>query len=189
MLHARPTELPEVLVIEPRLFSDERGVFFESWKEPAYQALGLTLPFVQDNVSHSVQGTLRGLHFQEPTAQGKLVQVLAGEVFDVAVDIRRGSPRYGQWMGMLLDATSGRQLWIPPGFAHGFYVTSERASFLYKCTALYTPAHERTIRWNDPRLAIRWPIASGQLPIVSGKDAAAPSLDESDQLPRYVNPA
>jgi dTDP-4-dehydrorhamnose 3,5-epimerase len=179
------TELPEVLLLEPKIWRDDRGAFLELWKEPAYAALGIAQGFVQDNLSHSARGTLRGLHFQEPTPQGKLVQVLTGSVFDVVVDVRRGSPRFGRWAGVALDGERAQQLWIPPGFAHGFYVTSEQASFLYKCTALYTPAHERSLRWNDPALAIRWPIVSSTTPLVSPKDAAAPTLAESELLPRY----
>jgi dTDP-4-dehydrorhamnose 3,5-epimerase len=175
------TEVPGVFLVEPRLFSDARGTFFEVWKDETYRELGLTAPFVQDNVSHSVKGTLRGLHFQEPTAQGKLVQVLHGAVFDVAVDVRRGSPTFGRHVDVMLDAESARQLWIPPGFAHGFYVTSEHATFLYKCTAPYSPAHERAIRWDDPALGIRWPLDGA--PLLSGKDADAPLLADAPVLP------
>jgi dTDP-4-dehydrorhamnose 3,5-epimerase len=185
MVKVTPTELPEILVLEPRVFRDERGAFFETWKESTYRGVGVALAFVQDNVSHSVRGTLRGLHFQEPTAQGKLVQVLSGAVWDVAVDVRRGSPTHGRWVGLELDGENARQLWIPPGFAHGFYVLSERATFLYKCTAPYAPTHERSIRWDDPALAIRWPIPSGQRPLVSPKDGAAPTLADSETLPQY----
>ena len=184
-MNATPTALPEVLVLEPRIFRDERGAFFEIWKEASYRELGIALPFVQYNVSHSVRGTLRGLHFQEPTAQGKLVQVLAGAVWDVAVDVRRGSPRFGRHVGLELDGEQARQLWIPPGFAHGFYVLSERATFLYKCTAAYAPAHERSIRWDDPGLGIPWPIPAGSRPLLSPKDAAAPTLADSEILPAY----
>ena len=184
-MNVQALELPELLVIEPRVFRDERGAFMETWKQPAYAAVGIDAAFVQDNVSHSVKGTLRGLHFQEPTAQGKLVQVLDGVVFDVAVDVRRGSPSFGRWVGIELDGETARQLWIPPGFAHGFYVLSARASFVYKCTALYTPTHERTIRWDDPALGIRWPIAPGDAPKLSPKDATAPTLQHSEVLPTY----
>jgi dTDP-4-dehydrorhamnose 3,5-epimerase len=183
-----PTDLPEILLLEPRVFRDDRGAFFEVWKDPVYRELGIRDPFVQDNVSHSVRGTLRGLHFQEPTAQGKLVQVLDGTVYDVAADVRRGSPTFGRWVGVELDGDSARQLWIPPGFAHGFLVTSARATFLYKCTALYSPAHERSIRWNDPLLAISWPLegATGwRAPLLSAKDADAPLLLDAEVLPTY----
>ena len=179
------TDLPEVLVLEPRVWKDARGAFSEVWKDETYRALGILGPFVQDNLSHSVKGTLRGLHFQEPSAQGKLVQVLAGSVWDVAVDVRRGSPTFGRSIGIELDGESARQLWIPPGYAHGFLVLSERASFLYKCTAAYSPAHERSIRWDDPGLAIRWPLSAGQRPLLSPKDAAAPLLSEAEVLPRH----
>lgn len=185
-MNAGPTDLPEVLRIEPRIFTDSRGSFSEVWKDAPYAALGMTLPFVQDNMSHSVKGTLRGLHFQEPTAQGKLVQVMAGTVWDVAVDVRRGSPTFGKWVGFELDATRLHQLWIPPGFAHGFLVLSEHATFLYKCTAHYSPQHERSIRWDDPALAIAWPLTPGQKPLLSGKDAEAPTLAEAPMLPSFT---
>jgi dTDP-4-dehydrorhamnose 3,5-epimerase len=184
-MNVRPTELREVLLFEPRLFEDDRGTFIEAWKQSAYAPHGAGGPFVQDNVSHSVRGTLRGLHFQEPDAQGKLVQVLSGKVYDVAVDVRRGSPSFGRHVGVELDGDSMHQLWIPPGFAHGFYVLSERATFFYKCTTPYAPQHERSLRWDDPALAIRWPIASGEKPLVSAKDAAAPLLADAPMLPRY----
>jgi len=183
------TELPEVLLLEPRVFRDARGVFFEVWKEESYRALGIPGPFVQDNVSHSVKGTLRGLHFQEPSAQGKLVQVLDGKVWDVAVDVRQGSPSFGRSVGVELCGQSARQLWIPPGYAHGFLVLSERACFLYKCTAAYSPTHERSVRWDDPALAIRWPLLPGQRPLLSPKDAEAPLLSEAEVLPRYQSDA
>ena len=184
-MNVRPTELPEVLLLEPRVFRDARGAFSEVWKASVYEELGIRGPFVQDNVSHSVRGTLRGLHFQEPTAQGKLVQVLSGRVWDVAVDVRRGSPSFGRWVGVELDGDNARQLWVPAGFAHGFLVLSERASFLYKCTAAYSPAHERSIRWDDPGLAIRWPL-EGAAPLLSPKDAIAPTLADSEILPSYT---
>lgn len=175
-----PTRLPEVLIVEPRVFPDQRGHFYEMWVEERYRKAGICGPFLQDNVSRSVHGTLRGLHFQEPKAQGKLVTVLTGKIFDVAVDIRRDSPRFGQWVGLELDADHPRQLWIPPGFAHGFCVTSERADFLYKCTEYYSPATEGAIRWNDPNLAIDWPVPN---PVLSEKDAVAPLLSEAQTLP------
>jgi dTDP-4-dehydrorhamnose 3,5-epimerase len=177
-----PTALPGVLVIAPRIFADERGRFLETYHAERYAAAGLPARFVQDNYSRSQRGTLRGLHFQEPTAQGKLVQVLRGSVFDVAVDIRRGSPTFGRWFGLELDGESMTQLWIPPGFAHGFCVTSDEADFVYKCTAPYAPAHERAIRWDDAQLGIRWPV---ERPLLSPKDAAAPSLAEAPVLPDY----
>ena len=167
-----PTAIPDVLLIEPKVFGDERGFFFESFNERAFrEATGVTLPFVQDNHSKSARGVLRGLHYQTLQAQGKLVRVVAGEVFDVAVDIRRNSPTYGQWVGEILSGDNKRQLWVPPGLAHGFMVLSESAEFLYKTTDYYAPAHECCIAWNDPTLAIIWPDL-GSPPLLSAKDAA-----------------
>jgi dTDP-4-dehydrorhamnose 3,5-epimerase len=168
-----PTALPEVVRIVPRVHEDARGFFLESWNARAFAAAGYPLAFVQDNHSRSTRGTLRGLHYQVGAdAQGKLVRVVVGEVFDVAVDLRRGSPTRGRWVGERLSAANRRMLWIPPGFAHGFYVVSEAAELLYKCTALYAPAAERTVAWNDPDLAIGWPLVDGEPPVVSVKDAA-----------------
>lgn len=171
------TAIANVLLIEPKVFGDERGFFFESFNERAFrEATGVTLPFVQDNHSKSARGVLRGLHYQTQQAQGKLVRVVAGEVFDVAVDIRSNSPTYGQWVGEVLSGDNKRQLWVPPGLAHGFLVLSESAEFLYKTTDYYAPAHERCIAWNDPTLAIAWPTIS-VAPQLSEKDAAgAPFL-------------
>ena len=168
-----PLSLPEVLLIEPAVFGDARGYFFESYRAERYGAAGIALPFVQDNVSLSRRGVLRGLHYQHPNPQGKLVQVLRGSVFDVAVDLRRASPTFGRWSGAELSSENHRQLWIPPGFAHGFAVTSDEALFVYKCTAPYDARAERCIRWDDPALGIDWPVAGPQL---SPKDAAAPLL-------------
>ena len=167
------TELPGVLIIEPRAVSDARGFFVESWSEERYAAAGITGPFVQDNVSLSPRGVLRGLHFQWPRPQGKLVSVLRGEVFDVVVDVRAGSPTFGRWLGATLSAADKRQLWIPPGFAHGFQVLSEEALFAYKCTDYYAPECEHAIAWNDPELGIAWPNPE---PILSERDRAAPAL-------------
>ncbi len=168
-----PTALGDVVRIVPRVHGDERGFFLESWNARAFAAAGYDLTFVQDNHSRSTRGTLRGLHYQVGTAtQGKLVRVLLGEVFDVAVDLRHGSPTRGRWVGEWLSARNHVMLWIPPGFAHGFYVTSDAAEVAYKCTALYAPAAERTLAWNDPELAIEWPLLDGQPPVVSAKDAA-----------------
>ena len=175
--------LPGVLLLEPRIFGDERGFFLETFNVERYSEVGLTLPFVQDNLSRSRKGTLRGLHFQQPQAQGKLVQVLAGAVWDVVVDVRRGSPTFGRWLGLELSAENRFQLWVPPGFAHGFCVLSESADFFYKCTALYAPQHERALRWDDPELGIRWPI---DRPTLSAKDAAAPLLSDATVLPDYL---
>jgi dTDP-4-dehydrorhamnose 3,5-epimerase len=179
------TDLPGCLLIEPRVFADARGSFFESWNKAAYAEAGLDLHFVQGNVSTSVRGVLRGLHYQWPHPQGKLVSVLEGEVFDVAVDIRRGSPHFGRWTAAILSADNHRQLWIPEGFAHGFVTLSERATFAYQCTALYDRVADAGVRWNDARLAIDWPVAE---PLLSDKDAVAPFLDEiaADRLPETV---
>jgi dTDP-4-dehydrorhamnose 3,5-epimerase len=165
--------LPDVLLFEPARLTDARGHFEETYSARRYAEFGVTGPFVQDNVSWSGARVLRGLHYQEPNAQGKLVGVLVGEAFDVAVDIRVGSPTFGRWVGEQLSATNGRQLWIPPGFAHGFVVTGAEALFAYKCTGYYDAASERSLRWDDPALGITWPVAD---PILSAKDAAAPLL-------------
>jgi len=177
------TPLPEVLLLEPKVFGDARGFFLETYHAQRYEAHGIPAHFVQDNLSRSVKGTLRGLHFQEPNPQGKLVQVLAGAVWDVAVDIRTGSPTFGQWVAFELSAENKHQLWIPSGFAHGFCVLSESADFSYKCTDFYNPAAERSVAWADPTLAIPWPV---EAPLLSVKDAAAPRLLEAPLLPRYA---
>jgi dTDP-4-dehydrorhamnose 3,5-epimerase len=171
-----PTELPGVLIVEPRVFGDERGFFFEAYQAQRYAEAGIRGPFVQDNVSRSARSILRGLHYQHPHAQGKLVSVLAGSVFDVAVDVRRGSATFGKWVGVELSDQNRRQLWIPAGFAHGFCVTSESADFAYKCTDFYAPDCEHTILWNDPRIGIRWPV---EQPRLSPKDAAGKPLDQA----------
>jgi dTDP-4-dehydrorhamnose 3,5-epimerase len=178
------TELPEVVVIEPQIFGDPRGYFLESWSQARYHAAGLPESFVQDNLSSSRRGVLRGLHFQEPRAQGKLVTVLEGQIFDVAVDIRLGSPRFGKAMSITLSGEDKRQLYIPPGFAHGFCVLSETALFMYKCTEAYAPKDEGGIIWNDPDVGIAWPIAE---PTLSAKDAQFTRLRDLDhrRLPVY----
>jgi dTDP-4-dehydrorhamnose 3,5-epimerase len=175
-----PTDLPEVLILEPQVFGDERGFFMESYNRRAFnEAVGHEVDFVQDNHSRSARGVLRGLHYQlPPHAQGKLVRVTLGRVFDVAVDMRRSSPRFGQWTGVELDAATHRQLWIPRGFAHGFAVTSQTADVVYKTTAYYSPAAERAVRWNDPALAITWPEFDVP-PTLSAKDIAAPGFDDA----------
>lgn len=178
-----PTELPGVLIIDPKVFGDDRGFFYESFQARRYEEAGIRGPFVQDNVSRSVKGTLRGLHFQEPQPQGKLVTVLRGSVFDVAVDVRRGSPTFGRWVGVELSEATRRQLWIPAGFAHGFCVTSDSADFAYKCTDYYAPEHEQSVLWNDPDLGIQWPVDA---PLLSKKDAAAPRLRDARLLPTYA---
>jgi dTDP-4-dehydrorhamnose 3,5-epimerase len=173
------------VVIEPQAFGDARGYFYESYNAQKYKDAGLDLRFVQSNVSRSAQGVLRGLHYQWPNPQGKLVSVLEGEVFDVAVDIRRGSPHFGQWEGVLLSADNKRHFWIPEGFAHGFVVLSEFATFAYQCTALYDAAADAGVRWNDAALAIDWPVAEPQL---SGKDEKAPLLADvpPERLPVFA---
>jgi dTDP-4-dehydrorhamnose 3,5-epimerase len=177
-----PTDLPEVLIVEPRMHGDPRGFFYESFQATRYAEAGIPGPFVQDNLSRSVRGTLRGLHFQEPWAQGKLVQVLRGTVWDVAVDVRRGSPRFGRWIALELSETTPRQLWIPPGFAHGFCVLSDSADFFYKCTELYSPESERSVAWDDPAIGIAWPVEE---PLLSPKDRAAPRLADAPVLPVF----
>ena len=179
------TDLPGVLVVEPRVFEDERGEFFEAWNQPRWAERGLDMGFVQSNVSRSLRGVLRGLHYQWPQPQGKLVSVLEGEVYDVAVDIRRGSPTFGASTAAVLSAGNRRQMWIPEGFAHGFVVLSESAVFQYLCTAAYLHEADAGIRWNDARLAIDWPHSD---PLLSPKDARLPFLDEvpTERLPEFV---
>jgi dTDP-4-dehydrorhamnose 3,5-epimerase len=178
-MNARRTAIPDVVVVEPKVFGDDRGFFFESFNRRELEAaVGRRLDFVQDNHSLSARGVLRGLHYQLPRAQGKLVRVVRGEVFDVAVDLRRESPTFGRWVAEVLSAQNKRQLWIPEGFAHGFLVVSDQAEFLYKTTDYWHPEHERCIRWDDPALAIEWPLA-GAAPIVSPKDAAGRSFAEA----------
>lgn len=174
------TALPEVLIIEPQVFGDERGFFYESFNSRRFaEATGVTREFVQDNHSRSARGVLRGLHYQLQQAQGKLVRVSAGEVYDVAVDVRRSSPNFGKWVGVHLSAENKRQLWVPEGFAHGFLVLSEYAEFLYKTTDYYAPAHERCIRWDDAQLAIDWPL--GDLtPQLSGKDQQGQAFADAE---------
>ncbi|WP_422409393.1 MULTISPECIES: dTDP-4-dehydrorhamnose 3,5-epimerase [unclassified Endozoicomonas] len=175
------TRLPEVKVIEPRVFEDERGFFFESFNQQRFEdSVGCSVSFVQDNHSKSTQGVLRGLHYQlPPKAQGKLVRVVQGEVFDVAVDIRQSSPTFGQWVGETLSAENKKQLWIPAGFAHGFLTLSEVAEFLYKTTDVYAPEYEHSIRWNDVSISIEWPYLS---PIVSKKDLKANQLKDTKKI-------
>jgi len=177
-MQVTPTELPDVLEFAPRVFGDERGFFFESWNRRAFEAAGVPGEFVQDNHSRSRRGVLRGLHYQVEHAQGKLVRVIAGEVFDVAVDLRRSSPTFGRSMSRVLSAANRRMLWVPPGFAHGFLVLSEDAEFLYKTTDYWHPEHERTLLWNDPALAIVWPLSGA--PVLAAKDAAGRLLVDAD---------
>lgn len=181
-----PTKIPEVVVIEPRVFQDERGFFLESFNQKAFdEAIGHHYAFVQDNHSSSTSNILRGLHYQLQNAQGKLVRVAIGSIYDVAVDIREGSPTFGKSVGKILSAENKKQLWIPPGFAHGFYVLSETADVLYKATDFYSPQYERSIVWNDPTLNIQWPTA-GKDPIVSKKDAEGATL-ETAELVAYAD--
>jgi dTDP-4-dehydrorhamnose 3,5-epimerase len=175
------TAIPGVLIIEPVVHGDARGFFVEVWHERRYRAAGIDLPFVQDNHSRSVRGTLRGLHYQIEQPQGKLVRVAAGEAFDVAVDLRRSSLTFGRWVGVALSAENHRQLWVPPGFAHGFCVTSDSADVLYKCTDVHAPQHERTVRWDEPGIGIEWPLDGS--PLLSPKDAAGAWLSDADVYP------
>jgi len=175
-----PTSIPDVQIVEPKVFGDDRGFFFESFNQDVFeQKTGVTANFVQDNHSKSSQWVLRGLHYQIQQAQGKLVRAVEGEIFDVAVDIRKSSPTFGQWVGCLLTAENKKQLWVPAGFAHGFLVVSPTAQVLYKTTAYYAPQHERSLLWNDPAIGIDWPIA-GNAPQLSAKDKDAATLDRAD---------
>ena len=181
-----PLTIPDVVLIEPKVFGDERGFFYESFNQAAFnEATGLDVTFVQDNHSKSAQNVLRGLHYQlPPKAQGKLVRVLVGEVFDVAVDIRKNSPTFGRWVGERLSAANKRQMWIPPGFAHGFVVLSESAEFLYKTTNYYAPECERSIFWNDPELRIEWPLIGE--PLLSAKDERAPLFADLETIASWA---
>lgn len=175
-----PTDIPDVVIIEPKVFGDDRGFFLESYNQRTFaEKTGITAEFVQDNHSRSRQNVLRGLHYQIQQPQGKLLRVVLGAVFDVAVDIRKNSPTFGQWAGCLLSSENHRQFWIPPGFAHGFFVVSEMAEVLYKTTEYYAPQHERCILWNDPELGIDWPL-NGATPILSEKDQAGLSLKDAE---------
>ncbi|WP_017324474.1 dTDP-4-dehydrorhamnose 3,5-epimerase [Synechococcus sp. PCC 7336] len=176
-----PCQIPDVIAIEPRVFGDRRGFFYESFNQQVFaDRVSPEVQFVQDNHSRSKQWILRGLHYQIQQVQGKLVRAVAGEIFDVAVDIRRSSPSFGQWVGDRLSAENKRQLWVPPGFAHGFLVLSEVAEVLYKTTDFYAPAQERSIRWDDPELAIDWPLNAGVEPVLSEKDLAAPAFRDAE---------
>ncbi|HWK49242.1 MAG TPA: dTDP-4-dehydrorhamnose 3,5-epimerase [Steroidobacter sp.] len=179
----KPTRLPEVVLIEPKVFGDARGFFMETWEARKFADAGIDASFVQDNHSRSSRWVLRGLHYQLRHAQGKLVRVTEGEVFDVAVDVRKSSPTFGQWVGDYLSADNRRMMWIPPGFAHGFVALSGQVEFLYKCTDFYDPASERTLLWNDPRVQVEWPIPQGIQPIISAKDQAGVALDTAECYP------
>ncbi|CDG81584.1 dTDP-4-dehydrorhamnose 3,5-epimerase [Janthinobacterium agaricidamnosum] len=181
-MHIVATAIPDVLLIEPKVFGDDRGFFYESFNQRRFQELtGVSTEFVQDNHSKSAKNVLRGLHYQIQQAQGKLVRVVAGAVFDVAVDLRKSSATFGHWVGVVLSAENKRQLWVPPGFAHGFVVTSESAEFLYKTTDYWAPEFERSILWNDPALGIDWPLDG--LPLLSGKDQAGSLLADAEVFP------
>ena len=181
-MQATRLDIPAVILFEPRVFGDDRGFFFESYRRSAFlEATGLDVDFVQDNHSKSAKGVLRGLHYQIQQPQGKLVRVVQGDVFDVAVDLRRSSPSFGAWVGVHLSAQNKRQLWIPPEFAHGFVTLSDTAEFLYKTTDYYAPEHERSLAWNDPQVGIRWPLE--EAPLLSAKDQQAPGLDAVEVFP------
>jgi dTDP-4-dehydrorhamnose 3,5-epimerase len=182
-LNVIETSLPGVLVIEPKVYADTRGFFMETYHAAHFRALGIDAAFVQDNHSRSLRGVLRGLHYQEPNPQGKLVRCTRGALYDVAVDIRAGSPQFGKWTAAELTEENRRMMWVPPGFAHGFCALSDVADLVYKCTALYEAANDRTILWSDPEIGITWPVAK---PALSPKDAAAPRLKDAKVLPRFA---
>ena len=175
-----PQIIPDVILIEPTVFGDQRGFFMETWQRKTFAEQGIDYDFVQDNHSKSSQGTLRGLHYQIEQTQGKLVRVVEGAVYDVAVDMRRSSATFGQSVGCVLSAENKSQLWVPPGFAHGFYVMTETAEFVYKCTDYYAPEHERSVRWDDKTLGIKWPLINGTAPLLSEKDAHAPDFNDAE---------
>jgi dTDP-4-dehydrorhamnose 3,5-epimerase len=177
------TPIQDVILIEPQVFGDARGFFLETWQKENFAAAGIDATFVQDNHSRSSRWTLRGLHFQSENTQGKLVRVTAGSVFDVVVDLRRSSSTFGKWWGVELSADNHRMLWVPRGLAHGILVTSEMADFLYKCTDLYSPAHERTLAWNDPALGIKWPLPPGTDPVMSAKDSRGTAFAAIEKFP------
>ena len=183
IMQISPTTIPDVLILEPTVCTDERGYLMETFQERTFRQAGLPSSFVQENHSHSHRGVLRGLHYQIRHAQGKLVRVVQGEIFDVVVDLRRRSPRYGNWTAVRLSAENRQQLWVPPGCAHGYLVESESADVTYKVTDFYAPEWERTLSWNDPQLAIAWPLAEGVVPQLSAKDACGASFAEADKYP------
>jgi dTDP-4-dehydrorhamnose 3,5-epimerase len=180
MMKVIPTDIPEILVFEPEVHGDHRGYFMETWRADVFTGAGVELSFVQDNQSSSHQGVLRGLHYQVKQSQGKLVRVISGNVFDVVVDLRRSSPTFGRWAGVELSAENHRLIWVPPGFGHGFYVLSEQAEFVYKCTDYYAREHERVIRYDDPDIGIDWPLVPGVETVLSDKDLAGVSLARAD---------
>ncbi len=178
-----PTPIAGVMLIEPRVFGDERGFFMETWQAARFQEAGIDATFLQDNQSRSTQWTLRGMHLQVQHTQGKLVRVTEGSVYDAVVDLRRSSPSFGRWWATELTAENKRMLWVPPGLAHGILITSTSADFLYKCTDVYSPAHERSLAWDDPTVAIEWPLPTGVAPNLSGKDANGVSFADVDKFP------
>jgi len=178
-----PTPIEGVVLVEPQIFGDERGFFMETWQEPKFRAAGIAATFVQDNHSRSAQWTLRGLHLQVEHTQGKLVRVTAGSVFDVVVDLRRSSGSFGKWWGVSLSEENKKMLWVPPGLAHGILITSPTADFLYKCTDVYSPAHERSLAWDDAALGIPWPLPAGIAPLLSAKDARGKSFADIEKFP------
>ena len=175
-----PTKIPDVILIEPKIFGDERGFFMETYKSAVFEKSGIDQEFVQDNHSGSQKSTLRGLHYQIRHTQGKLLRVVVGEIFDVAVDLRQSSATFGKWVGEILNAENKRQIWVPPGFAHGFYVLSDWAELIYKTTDIYSPKWERTLLWNDPKIGIEWPILRGIDPILSGKDQQGDLFEDAE---------
>jgi len=182
-MEVTPTRLAGVVLIKPRVFGDHRGYFLESWQESRFASAGITARFVQDNHSRSSQWTLRGMHYQIQQPQGKLVRVTRGAVFDVAVDMRRSSPTFGQWVGAELSDVNHHMMWVPPGFAHGFLALTDQVDFLYKCTDFYEPQFERTLRWNDPDVAIEWPLPRDVVPLLAARDADAAGLNEAECYP------
>jgi dTDP-4-dehydrorhamnose 3,5-epimerase len=180
-MHFQPTGIPDVILVQPRIFEDARGAFMETYHQRKFADGGIDAQFVQDNFSRSIRGTLRGLHYQIRQPQGKLVRIVSGEIFDVAVDLRRGSPTFGRWVGETLNAENPRMIYVPPGFAHGFCVLSESADIMYKCTDFYAPEYERTLLWNDPDVGIRWPI--DERPLLSEKDRRGSFLADAECYP------
>jgi dTDP-4-dehydrorhamnose 3,5-epimerase len=187
-MKVHPTRLSGTLLLEPKVYGDSRGFFLESWNDRVFRELGIQETFVQDNHSFSYRGTLRGLHYQLPRPQGKLVWVIEGEVYDVLVDMRNFSPTFGQWESFYINAENKFRVWVPPGFAHGFYVTSERAQFCYKCTEWYAPEYEKVLAWNAPELAIEWPLPSEEKPLISQKDSQGLSFSEASPYSQLTEP-
>lgn len=175
-----PRAIPEVKIIEPQVFTDQRGFFMETWNQQVFAEAGIAENFVQDNHSRSTRGVLRGLHYQLRHPQGKLMRVISGQIFDVAVDLRADSPFFGKWVGEIISAENNHMLWLPAGFAHGFYIISEVADVVYKCTDFYDPEGEKTIRWDDPEIAIDWPLVNGEKPVVSDKDTRGSYLKDAE---------